>query len=74
MLANGNTALYFEYISGIDATLKVTNAQGVKVIYGGEEFTANTNGNIIVNLNDEDAIFQIVNTTENEMEISFTIE
>ncbi|MBR2024423.1 MAG: hypothetical protein IKA02_01295 [Clostridia bacterium] len=74
VLANGNTALYFEYISGIDATLKVTNAQGVKVIYGGEEFTANTNGNIIVNLNDEDAIFQIVNTTENEMEISFTIE
>ncbi len=71
---SGNQTLYFNYISGIEATLKITNAQSVKVIYNGVEYTSNTNGNINVNLNDEVTELQIVNLTENEMEISFTIE
>jgi hypothetical protein len=70
----GSQTLYFNYISGIEATLKIANAQSVKVIYDGVEYTANTNGNINVKLNDEVASFQIVNLTENEMELSFTIE
>ena len=70
----GSQTLYFNYISGIEATLKLANAQSVKVIYNGVEYTANTNGNINVKLNDEVAEFQIVNLTENEMELSFTIE
>ena len=70
----GNQTLYFNYVSGIEATLKIANAQNIKVIYNGEEYTANANGNINVTLNDEVADFQIVNLTENEMEVSFTIE
>ena len=73
ILANGSSATYFDYTSGIDATLKIANANGVKVIYNGTEYEA-TNGKITVSLTSDITIFQIVNTTENEMEISFTIE
>ena len=74
VIASGNQTLYFNYISGIEAILKIKNAENVKVIYNGEEYTANTNGNINVTFNDEVEAFQIVNLTENEAEISFTIE
>ncbi len=73
VLPAGNSTLYFDYISGIDATLKLTKAEGVKVIYNGTEYES-TNGKITVNLTSDVTSFQIVNTTENEMEISFTIE
>ena len=74
VIAGGNQTLYFNYISGIEAILKIKNAENVKVIYNGEEYTANTNGNINVTFNDEVEEFQIINLTENEAEISFTIE
>lgn len=73
VVAGASATLHFNYISGIEATLKITNAECVKVIYNGQEYEAN-NGKITVTLNDEVSLFQIVNTQETEMEISFTIE
>lgn len=73
ILSSGLSTVYFEYISGVDATLKIENAECVKVIYNGEEYEAN-NGKITVNLVEDAEIFQIVNLNENETEISFTIE
>ena len=72
-LMSGNETLYFEYISGIEATLKISNAENVKVICDGEEYLAK-DGKITVNFTDNTETFQIVNTQENEIEISFTIE
>ena len=70
---SGNETLYFEYISGIEATLKISNAENVKVICDGEEYLAK-DGKITVNFTDSTETFQIINTQENEVEISFTIE
>lgn len=72
VMAEGGSTLYFEYISGINATLKIENAENVKVVYDGTEYLAN-NGVISVSLNDTVSDFQIVSLYENEAEISFTI-
>ena len=73
VLSGGDKTLYFDYISGIDATLKLTKAEGVKVIYNGTEYEAK-DGKITVELSADVTAFQIVNTTDSEKEISFTIE
>lgn len=72
VMTSGNGTLYFDYISGITATLKISNADNVKVIYNGTEYAAN-NGVISVTLGDSENIFQIINLSEDEAEISFTI-
>lgn len=72
VMASGSSTLYFDYISGITATLKIANAENVKVIYNGTEYVAN-NGVISVTLTDTQNIFQIVNLSEEQLEISFTI-
>ncbi len=73
VIQEAGATLYFDYVTPKEATLKIKNAEGVKVIYNGTEYTA-SNGSITVSLTKNENIFQIVNTTENEMEISFTIE
>lgn len=73
LIADGNKAYYFEYISNVDAKLEMNNADGVKIIYNGEEYEA-TNGKITISFKQNGgSSFQIVNTSENEKEISFTI-
>ena len=72
MLLEGAATLYLSYESGIEAVLKLTNAEGATVIYNGTEYTAE-NGKITVNLNDEITEIQIVYTGDSETEISFTI-
>lgn len=66
--------LYIEQTTKLDATLKVTDKDGCfKVIYNGQEYTA-TNGTITVNIVKADSLtFEIVNISENEAEVSFTI-
>ena len=66
--------LYLEQATKLDATLKVTDKNGCfKVIYNGQEYTA-TNGTITVNIVKADSLtFEIVNISESEAEVSFTI-
>ena len=68
------SSLYLEQITKLDATLKVTDKNGCfKVIYNGQEYTA-TNGTITVNIVKADSLtFEIVNISESEAEVSFTI-
>ena len=72
VLLEGAATLYLSYESGVEATLKLTNAEGATVIYNGTEYTAE-NGKITVKLNDEITEIQIVYTGDSETEISFTI-
>ena len=76
VLFEGEEALYFKQSSNIDSTLKITDTNGdLKVIYNGEEYTANSNGVIQVSIKKATSLeFQIIRVTDGEeIEITFTI-
>lgn len=76
ILISGQEALYFKQTSNIDSTLKIKDTNGdLKVIYNGEEYTANASGVIEISIKKATSLeFQIVRVTEGEeIEITFTI-
>ena len=72
VMLSGAQELSFKSSRAVASVLTIENAQGVKIVVGETEYTADENGKIEISFENEAIEFSMVNTTENELNVFFT--